>query len=712
MEATRSISAPKGRNRTAQGQRWEPMRPARTAYGDRRRPLAFVLALLAGALTLPASRGATTSFSGPAEVGVTHGPLLGNVTSNSVRVWGRTARPGTFRVRFSEDEGLAGASTSRAVRTVLERDNTGWIDLGGLRPDRKYYYALEVDGRVVDTRIDGRFNSFRTLPDAESVRHPELNPRGLFNFAFEFGCGNWQYINSREPDHEKAYGTPLDVAYRTMLGQLKDRIHFHIVNGDWIYEEATPPPGHDGTGLPGDFRGLTGREVTEDQWARDQGIGGRLPQHLQIAHGIAGVWQNYKTYLERGVNMTNFHREVPLFVMFDDHEIYNDVLGAGEVGLRMDARAPEYQGNPFNVDNVRFWQQPERRVSGYHGFRAYRQTHAGEVERSVFRDPGLQAWQDYLGWANPDAGVQQPIHFGRARLQEGSDVLHDPAADFRSLDLKKAATLHVLFGQGNSGVYEIAKVIDRHRVQIRPAATLTEEARYSIGTNHHTRFRIGNSEFFILDTRSHRTRHNPGDSHDPSVTMLGRNQVEWLRQGMKESDADFFFLVSSVSFMVPHDNGAWRDGGDKDESWTVYAAERDGLLDFFETMERPVFLLTGDIHNSFAVKISPLVWEFMSSPHMSNNHKISDMGNVPLSGPYVSQGRPVEIRWGTGRLDDTPQPRQSMYCVVTVNNAFNSPDAAGNPRWVAHPAPQVTFRFHHGVTGDFLYAESIALPAR
>jgi hypothetical protein len=78
----------------------------------------------------------------------------------------------------------------------------------------------------------------------------------------------------------------------------------------------------------------------------------------------------------------------------------------------------------------------------------------------------------------------------------------------------------------------------------------------------------------------------------------------------------------------------------------------------------------------------------------------------------LSQGRPVEIRWGTGRLEDSPQPQQSMYCVVSVNNAFNSPDATGRSRWVAHPAPQVTFRFHHGATGDFLYAESISSPRK
>jgi hypothetical protein len=75
------------------------------------------------------------------------------------------------------------------------------------------------------------------------------------------------------------------------------------------------------------------------------------------------------------------------------------------------------------------------------------------------------------------------------------------------------------------------------------------------------------------------------------------------------------------------------------------------------------------------------------------------------------------LRWkAAARLqpgaDDSPQPKAPRYCVVTVNNAFNSPEASGNPRWVAHPAPQVTFGFHDGKTGGYLYAESVASPAR
>jgi hypothetical protein len=34
---------------------------------------------------------------------ITHGPLLGHVTKDTIHIWGRTARPGEFRVRYGTD---------------------------------------------------------------------------------------------------------------------------------------------------------------------------------------------------------------------------------------------------------------------------------------------------------------------------------------------------------------------------------------------------------------------------------------------------------------------------------------------------------------------------------------------------------------------------------------------------------------------------------
>lgn len=621
----------------------------------------------------------------PATQGVTHGPMLGQVTANSIRIWARCTRPEGFHVWYAEQPDLAGARRSASVRTSAEHDFTGSIELADLKPNTRYYYTLGVASGLIDLRRAGRLPSFRTLPDAGEHRDPALNAQGRFNFSFAVGSCNWQFPG----DHAARYGGALDQVYATMLERLRDRIHFQVFTGDWIYEEAEKPWG-----------GARAREETAAEWAQAHGVA-PVPAIVGLAEGITGVWANYRLYLARGRHLAAFHREIPVFATFDDHEIYNDVLGAGQVGLRVDARGPGLNGSPFAARNLR------TRGSYYERFRAFNQTHAGEVERSVFRDPALQAWRDYLGWANPDAGGAAPIRFGRGSLEEGGTVLHDAGADFTALDPNRSGTLHVQWGHGNTGVYEIVRVLDARRLELRPAAIATEEVRYSIGTDHHTRFRVGNCEFFLLDTRSHRTVHNARDPHDPTTTILGRRQREWLIDGLRHSDADFVFIVSSVSFMIPHDNAESATGGAKDESWTAHAAERDRLLDLFASLGRPVFLLTGDIHNSMAIRITPTVWEMLSGPHMSTNHFISDMGGAPLSGPFVSRGRPVDIRWGTGFLRDAPKGKNPKYCVVQVNNAFNSPAADGSPRWVAHDVPQVVFQFHDGVTGDLLYAEAV-----
>src|SRR5690606_9400251 len=162
---------------------------------------------------------------------------LGNLKSHSVRVWARTKQPASFSVIYSTNEDLSGGTTSKPTQTSWGSDATGWVELSDLKANTKYYYALVVDGKVVDTRVNNKFNSFRTLLDASDYVDAELNPKGLFNFSFEIGTGNSQGKGQ----------TKLAPTYETMLKDLKDRIYFQIQNGDWIYEE--------------------GRETTAEQWA-------------------------------------------------------------------------------------------------------------------------------------------------------------------------------------------------------------------------------------------------------------------------------------------------------------------------------------------------------------------------------------------------------------------------------------------------------------
>jgi hypothetical protein len=198
----------------------------------------------------------------------------------------------------------------------------------------------------------------------------------------------------------------------------------------------------------------------------------------------------------------------------------------------------------------------------------------------------------------------------------------------------------------------------------------------------------------------------------PGLSLLGRAQREWLVDAMRNSDADFFFIVSSVPFMIPHigAGGFEFDEQNKDESWTVFLDEREILIRFWETLKRPVFVMTGDLHNSFAIKITDRVWEFCSGPHNSVNHMPkADEGDRPATGVFQFGPRPCDIRWSSYVLPDVPRLERlyPFYCVVQVNNVFNSPQQLGDRRWVAYPHPQVIFQYFDGRTGELQYAEAV-----
>ena len=105
----------------------------------------------------------------------------------------------------------------------------------------------------------------------------------------------------------------------------------------------------------------------------------------------------------------------------------------------------------------------------------------------------------------------------------------------------------------------------------------------------------------------------------------------------------------------------------------------------WESLGKPVFILTGDLYNSFVIQITDLVWEFASGPHNSNNHWYTDEGNRPASGLFKYGVLACDIRWSTFFRDDIPREnlQHLTYCVVQVNTVFNNPKQLGEERWEA-----------------------------
>ena len=588
----------------------------------------------------------------PTPVRVTHGPMLGRPTTESMSLWVRTVIPGEVLVYYGTDEKKLDDSAS-CTTNGPERDHTGVLTIKGLKADTRYHY------RIADHQLTG---SFRTLPSADDYRNPKGNPDGLFNFRFEFACGN----NHRGGGDSAGPTLPV---FDTLNKKVRDSVNFAILNGDWLYEFQRDYP-------PQDWLHQVGLSDMKD-----------APRIVQKAPTVVGLWENYKTYLHRGRNLSEWHRHVPTFFTADDHELINDIYGTAETGY--------------------------------------------VNRRAVFRDIATRAWFDYLAWANP-VEHDGDAHFGTGKFRKGSSILEDPEADFTKLDLDNMANLHVHWGtptagvpdsaldaepgDPNSAVYEIARVISPTKLQINPPAKANGSQTYSIGRRCYGKFTLSNCDFFLLDTRSHRNLHNVDNPTNPKATMLGKKQFQWLKDGIRNSKANFIFVVSSVNFMIPHVGSG---GGDdkqttikKDDAWTVFLKEREELIEFWDGLDKGVFVLTGDLHNSFAIKITDNVWEFASGPHNSINHApMKDEGGRPSNGEFKYGPRACDIRWSSYAMEDIPRINRTFphYCVVQVNNVFNNPVERDGKRWFAFPHPQVIFQFHDAFTGELRYSETYVL---
>ncbi|MGB7343946.1 MAG: alkaline phosphatase D family protein [Pirellulaceae bacterium] len=567
---------------------------------------------------------------------VTHGPILGDVTDQSIRVWLRANEVIEFEVLLAKDRPPFDDAIIATGSTIAEQDFTGFAQVDKLQPGTTYAWAVRVDGEIVDPRdsLKDPWPTFRTLPDATSYAHA-FNPDGKFNFSFSIGACQRQ----RSPG--ETYGIyPNPPAFDTIWEQHRKRLAFHIVNGDYTYEET----------LSGD---------------------------------AAGIESNYKLYLDRGRSLNRLLHHVPLVTMYNDHEVTDNIDGAGEVGL------------------------------GDGGY--------------LVRDPALRVWQYYVDWANGNASHKAPIRQGTANVAKDSDVLHDPDADFSTLDLAQVSTLHIgpFFKGGdvvaknerggpNIGVYRLEEIVDATHLRISPPAKKDSQVPYSIGTHHYFDRVVGNCHFLYIDTRGERTKFR-GTQHasDPDRRVLGEVQKKWFIDKVTTSTADFIFVISPDPWFIYHSNYHMKGEStvSKGDGYCGYLHERNELTQILDKIEKPVLLFTGDVHHPVAAQITDNVWEFLISPVNSANHPIGTAGLPPLGGWFDSEGTKIKIKWLGGYPDNVHYLRQrhTVYGVVKLNNIIKAGRKEGpGYQFIAYEEPQVIVSFHDGYSGELMYSESIS----
>ena len=128
------------------------------------------------------------------------------------------------------------------------------------------------------------------------------------------------------------------------------------------------------------------------------------------------------------------------------------------------------------------------------------------------------------------------------------------------------------------------------------------------------------ARFHVLDTRRYRSVHacqpaaRGGSSSvyrracpelaAPRRTMLGKEQEQWLAQGLKESKARWNIIcqqtlmaqMSQVPLASGQDGRFWTDG------WDGYSAARARLMDAVRGASNPL-VLSGDVHSFFAAEL-------------------------------------------------------------------------------------------------------------
>lgn len=164
------------------------------------------------------------------------------------------------------------------------------------------------------------------------------------------------------------------------------------------------------------------------------------------------------------------------------------------------------------------------------------------------------------------------------------------------------------------------------------------------GKGIYTEFRWSDCQFLLLDNRFFRT---PNELDEKGRTVLGKEQLQWLKDRLFNSNAAFKFVAMGGQFLNP--SALY-------ENYANYEEERQEIIDFIHKHQiKNVIFLTGDRHRSelsvLELKNTPLIYDLTVSPLSSgtygerppeeNTYRVDgtmvaqrNFGLVEVEGPY------------------------------------------------------------------------------
>ncbi len=202
-------------------------------------------------------------------------------------------------------------------------------------------------------------------------------------------------------------------------------------------------------------------------------------------------------------------------------------------------------------------------------------------------------------------------------------------------------------------------------------------------------------ELFVLDTRQYRDANSESDDESLKKTMLGREQLTWLKEKLKSSNATWKMIVSSVPISIPTGYPAeyGRDGWSGFDQATGFEQELKDLFRFMrdEGINNSIWITT-DVHFAEVFRYTP----FADTPEF----KVHEFVTGPLNaGLYPN--RDFDTSWGTESLFFYGP--ESMFSTKTYDEAL---------KWMNYGAVNIDENgvmtvSVHDVNGEVLYEQTM-----
>ena len=191
-------------------------------------------------------------------------------------------------------------------------------------------------------------------------------------------------------------------------------------------------------------------------------------------------------------------------------------------------------------------------------------------------------------------------------------------------------------------------------------------------------------ELFILDTRSYRSRNDIVDTMENNKTLLGEEQLEWLKQGLLASTATWKIIATSVPVTIPKCRiaEAGCDGWATDGiSGKTFVRERSDLLRFLDNnnIRNIVFIVT-DVHFPASVQVnddfdsngdSLVFYELVTGPLSAEQSIISET-DPTINATYLYKENRI-FSFGHVEIRKDPQGLAHIFYEVRDDNGILRP---------------------------------------